>query len=58
MTAATKAWAIKAPDGVISIKHLYKRKADLIDFIGDTLYNNLIEDGYRCVRVTVQECKE
>lgn len=61
LAASIIAWAIKAPDGMILWKTLEDSFHDCIfkythKDIG--VWNRLADEGYRCVRVTVQEMQE
>jgi hypothetical protein len=59
MTTAIAAWAIKAPDGSIDVSTIRKEewhvKAGYIKMYGRDPWNYLIDHGYRCVRVRVEE---
>jgi len=64
--AATIAWAIKAPDGELCLSTLRDNEASAkyaarnICNMDDNKFSwaYIEKEGYRCVRVTVQECKE
>jgi len=65
---ATIAWAIKAPvdtgyngyPGNIVLESIRHTKIESIRafMCGETNWRHWYRRGYRCVRVTVQECKE
>ena len=61
MTATCKAWAIKMPFGKIPYLFAYSIKRTRRETINDFTYNahstweKLYRNGYRCVKVLVQE---
>lgn len=61
-TSVTLAWAIKAPDGSIILKTLseYSELNAWCFFTGGEKKNHerVKKEGYRCVRVRVEEIKE
>jgi hypothetical protein len=61
MTSAILAWAIKAPDGKIDTNYIGSDPDDLTADYQHGLpfcWATLEHEGYRCVRVRVEEIKE